>query len=463
MSAGKFCDTNRYPIPVTEQTMISRRTFLSLTAAALLPRQSQPGMIVRSARPEDLEMPLTGFNNLITPVEQFFVRSHMSVPRINRSDWRLKVEGHVSSPLTLTLEDLQTMQSFEVISVLECAGNGRAFFEPPVAGLQWRHGAVGNARWRGVRLADVLKRAGVKDGAVEVLFDGADTPIGAMADFQRSVPMPKALDQNTLLAYAMNNGPLTAPHGFPLRAVIPGWAGDHWTKWVTNVRVLNEPFTGYWMKSAYLYPKQPAAPGSVVAADAMTPVTSLRVKSVIASPDDGSSVEPGKPLIVRGVAWSGDKGAVTAVDVSVDRGRSWRAARLIGAATSFGFRIWEFPWTPSHDGYQTVLARARDASGDVQPMAPEWNPSGYLWNGIARAEYNTLPKESNTAALPPLPPQPPPVFNQSCLICHGDDVIRQQRLTRAQWDREITKMTNWGARVEAADRDALLDFLSRIR
>lgn len=434
-----------------------------MAAAALLPRQSQTGMIVRSARPEDLEMPLAGFLNFITPVEQFFVRSHASVPRVSASDWRLKIEGHVSTALTVTLDDLRNMPAVEVTGVLECAGNGRAFFDPPVAGLQWRHGAAGNARWRGVRLADVLKRCGVKDGALEVLFDGADVPIGAMADFQRSIPLRKALDPNTLLAYAMNDAPLTAAHGFPLRAVIPGWAGDHWTKWVTGVRVLNEPFTGYWMKSAYLFPNKPAAPGSVVAADAMTPVTSLRVKSVIASPEDGARVEAGKPLVVRGAAWSGDKGAVNAVDVSLDRGQTWRSARLTGPSTTHGWRLWEFPWTPSHDGYQTVFARARDASGEVQPMASEWNPSGYLWNAIARVELNTLPKDGNSAALPPLPPQPPPVFNQSCLICHGDDVIRQQRLTRAQWDREITRMTNWGARVDAEDRDALLDFLSKIR
>src|SRR5262249_18869577 len=165
--------------------MLSRRKFLTLAAAAALSPQNPSEMIVRSARPEDLEMPPDGFSNFITPSERFFVRSHTNVPKVDIAQWRLKVEGHVSTPLTLTMDDILRMPSTELVAVLECAGNGRAFFDPPVAGLQWADGAVGNGRWRGVRLADLLQRAGVKSGAVEVLFDGADVPLGTMADFQR--------------------------------------------------------------------------------------------------------------------------------------------------------------------------------------------------------------------------------------------------------------------------------------
>jgi DMSO/TMAO reductase YedYZ molybdopterin-dependent catalytic subunit len=202
-------------------------------------------------------MPDAGFGDFITPIERFFVRSHTAVPKVDLADWRLKIEGHVSNPLTLTMEDLRKMPSVELLGVLECAGNGRAFYDPPVAGLQWRNGAAGNGRWRGVRLTDVLRRAGVKTGAVDVLFDGADVPMGTMADFQRSIPLKKALDPQTLLAYAMNGETLPVKHGFPLRVVVPGWAGDCWTKWLTSVRVLDQEATGFWMKNAYLYPKVP--------------------------------------------------------------------------------------------------------------------------------------------------------------------------------------------------------------
>ena len=439
--------------------MIPRRKFLWLAAAALASPQASPEMIVRSIRPEDLEMPLAGFGDFITPIRRFFVRSHVTVPTVNLSEWRLKVEGHVSTPQSLTMDDIRRMPSTELIGVLECAGNGRAFYDPPVAGLQWRHGAVGNGRWRGVRLADVLKRSSVKAGAVDVLFDGADVPIGTMADFQRSIPLKKALHPDTLLAYDMNGEALPVRHGFPLRAVVPGWAGDSWTKWVTSVRVLSEEANGFWMKNAYLYPRKAAAPGSIVPSDAMSPVTSLRVKSVIVFPENGARVEAGRQVIVRGAAWSGEKGPVTAVDVSIDRGRTWRTARFVSNATPYGWRLWEYPWTPADDGHHTLLARARDASGDVQPLLPEWNPSGYLWNAIARADLNVPPV--NPASLPSV--SHPASFREACLTCHQDDVIRQQRLTRAQWERELNKMIGWGAKVQPEDRETLLDYLAQLQ
>ena len=439
--------------------MLTRRAFLSFAAAALLSQSKSGEMIVRSLRPEDLEMPDAGFGDFITPIGRLFVRSHAAVPKVELADWRLKVEGHVSSPLTLTMEDLRKMPSVELLGVLECAGNGRAFYDPPVAGLQWTNGAVGNGRWRGVRLTDVLRRAAVKSGAVDVLFDGADVPMGTMADFQRSIPLRKAQEPYTLLAYALNGETLPVKHGFPLRVVVPGWAGDCWTKWLTSVRVLDQEATGFWMKNAYLYPKVPAAPGAVVSPEAMSPVTSLRVKSVIAFPENATQVESGKRIVVRGAAWSGDDGPVTGVDVSVDRGRTWKPARLTGDASPFGWRLWEYPWTPSHDGAQTLLARARDAGGDVQPLVPEWNPSGYLWNAVARVDVNV---PAGVATSPAEAVAPPAFFRETCVICHEDDVIRQQRLTRAQWDRELNKMIGWGARVRAEDRETLLDYLTRI-
>jgi sulfite oxidase len=448
--------------------MLSRRVFLSMAAGLAGSRLSlqelnRLQMIVRSTRPEDLEMPPEGFADFITPIEHFFVRSHVNIPKVDLASWRLKIDGHVSNALELSMADLQRMPSVEVIGVLECAGNGRSFYDPPVAGLQWRNGAVGNGRWRGVRLADVLQRAGVRPGAVEILFDGADVPIGTMQDFQRSIPLAKALHAETILAYTMNGETLPVKHGFPLRAVVPGWAANTWMKWITGVRVLNEVSSGFWMRSAYRHPGKAVTPGIVLPADAMVPVTRLRVKSVIAFPTKGTSVEIGKPCVVRGAAWTGDAGGrVTAIDVSVDQGRTWKPSRLTGQATAFGWRLWEFSWTPREEGRYTVLARARDSSGEIQPLVQEWNPSGYLWNVVARQELDVGFPPPPAVATESAALQPLPAFRERCLVCHDDDVIRQQRLTRAQWEREIDKMINWGARVSAEERPSLLDYLLRI-
>src|SRR6266851_3048878 len=321
---------------------LARRNFFLVAVGALLRAEDRlkRDMLVRSTRPEDLEMTLPGFSDYITPIEHFFVRTHVYVPTVNASEWRLKVEGKAATPLTLAMEELKKLPPVELVSVVECAGNGRGFYEPPVPGLQWANGSVGNGRWRGVRLADVLKRAAIKESAKEVLFDGADVPLGTMPDFQRSIPVKKALDPNTLLAYEMNGETLPVKHGFPLRVVAPGWAGDSWAKWVTSIRVLDKEADGFWMKGAYRHPGKPVAPGTAVAPEQMQPVTSLRVKSVIASPLDGATVPPGRAAAIRGVAWSGEGGAVTAVDVSVDGGRSWQPARLASDRSRFGWRQW---------------------------------------------------------------------------------------------------------------------------
>ena len=444
---------------------IPRRGFFLLFAGALLRADDPPkrDMLVRSARPEDLEMPPSGFSDYITPIEHFFVRTHVYVPTVNVSEWRLKVEGEVATPLTLTMDDLKKLPSVELVSVLECAGNGRGFYEPPVPGLQWRNGAVGNGRWRGARLADVLKRAGVKDSARDILFDGADVPLRAMPDFQRSIPIKKAFDGHTLLAYEMNGETLPVKHGCPLRVVAPGWAGDSWVKWLTSVRVLDKEHDGFWMKSAYRHPGKPVAPGTAVPPEQMQPVTSLSVKSVIVAPLDGAHLATNTPLTIRGVAWGGDASPVTAVDVSVDGGRNWKPAALRkNQRTQFGWRQWELNWTPARESYYTILARARDAVGNTQPLDQEWNPSGYAWNVVPRAGVDVVAEVSRTRA----PARPsgsniaqPATFKNACLACHDDDVIGQQRLTRAQWEREIQKMIDWGARMRDEDREGFLDYL----
>jgi DMSO/TMAO reductase YedYZ molybdopterin-dependent catalytic subunit len=447
---------------------LTRRHFFLLSAAALLQPGTSTGkrdMIVRSARPLDLEMPIAGFSDYITPLDRFFVRSHVYTPRVEIAQWRLTVDGEVATALSLTLDDLRRMPSVELVSVLECAGNGRGFYEPSMPGLQWGHGAVGNGRWRGVRLADVLKRAGPTSSPKEVLFNGADTPLGTMPDFQRSIPFAKALHPATLLAYEMNGETLPMEHGFPLRLVVPGWAGDSWIKWVTSITVLNREHDGFWMARAYRHPGRTVQPGTAVPPEQMHPVTSLRVKSVIIEPRHDQAVTQftrvGEPLTLRGAAWSGDAGPVTRVDVSVDGGRRWTAAALPrDQRTDFGWRLWSYRWTPRREGEYTVLVRARDAAGNTQPLEQEWNPSGYLWNVAPRVTVRVGLGGEDARRDDLVQAPPPPAFKSSCLACHDEDVISQQRLTRAQWDTEINKMVGWGAKVSDQDRSALLDYFA---
>ncbi len=418
-------------------------------------------MIVRSARPLDLEMPLDGFSTWITPVERFFVRSHMYMPKVDRSTWRLKIEGEVENPLTLSLDDLKKFPRAEVVSVLECAGNGRSFYEPGIIGMQWTHGAVGNGRWAGVRLGDLLKKAGMKASAKEVLFNGADVPIGTMPDFVRTAPVRKALDPDTLLAYEMNGEPLPEAHGFPLRAVVPGWAGDSWVKWLTNIEVRDKEFDGFFMKTAYRYPVRPVAPGAAVDPANLAPLEAIRPKSVIASPEAGAGVGQGVPVTIQGAAWAGSA-PVARVEVSADSGRTWQAARLGSERAKYAWRLFEHTWTPPGPGSYVLMSRTTDARGGTQPFAQDWNPSGYQWNVVHQVRVEV----GNVALAPPAPPNPPrPEYPEkvrtACIGCHESDIIEGQRLTRGQWDREVTKMTGWGAKVAPADRDELLDFLSR--
>jgi len=442
--------------------MKTRRSFLALAAGGLLlgEDRAKRDMIVRSTRPEDLEMPLSGFSDYITPIEHFFVRTHVYVPTVNLADWRLKVDGEVGKPLTLTIDDLKKMPSTELVAVVECAGNGRSLYEPPVAGAQWTYGSVGNARWRGIRLADLLKQAGIKPSAVEVLFDGADEPIGKMQDFRRSITAKKALNPNTLLAYEMNGETLPVKHGFPLRVIAPGWASDSWVKWLTSITVLDKEFDGFWMKNAYRRPDHPVAPGTALTPEQMVPVTSLKVKSVIASPVDRAVLPPGKPVTIRGVAWSGDAGPVASVDLSVDGGRSWRPAQLGREKSQFGWRQWEFAWTPNREEYYNIMARAKDTAGNSQPLVEEWNPSGYGYNVVQSVGVSVTSNPPAPVAAPaPSKTEPPTGFRGTCLACHDEDMIRQERLTRNQWDRELTKMTGFGAQIKPDDRESFLNYL----
>jgi sulfite oxidase len=334
-------------------------------------------MIVRSLKYLDLEMPVHLIDSFLTPVELFYVRNHLAQPSVNLEAWSLAVTGEVEQPLELTLADMGKFEQASVTNTLECAGNGRALHRPRVAGIQWTRGAVGNARFGGARLADILRRARVKPTGKHVVFDGLDEPPGKVPDFIRSIPIEKAMHPDTLIATQMNGAPLKIEHGFPARGVVPGWLGAASVKWLIEIRVQEKEFDGNFMKPGYRMPARPVEPGGEVKPDEMNVITALPVKSIIARPSDGAHLRAG-PLRVHGVAWAGEADVVK-VDVSTDAGQTWQAAALGREQARYAWRLWEYEWKAAA-GAHTVLSRATDSEGRTQPMRAEWNPSGYLWN-----------------------------------------------------------------------------------
>jgi len=339
-------------------------------------------MILRNDRPEDLETPPRYLDSYLTPVDAFFVRQHLPRPApIDPAAYKLTVNGMVSKPVQLTLDDLRKLPQFTVTATLECTGNGRAFYSPKVPGIQWGRGAVGNAEWRGPKLGDVLKLAGADRAAAQLEIDGADTGLAATPDFVRSMPLAKALDPATLLALSMNR---ESPdiHGFPVRLVVPGWDGTSWVKWVTRLSPAAQMSSGFFMNPAYRYPKYALAPGTAAKPAELEVIEGMPVKSAITAPEDQGKFALGT-VSVRGFAWAGEN-AIERVEVSTDGGSRWRDAQLPSPKLPFAWRLWRFDWRPAAPGYYTILSRATDSAGRVQPFVPAWNPSVYLWNGIDR-------------------------------------------------------------------------------
>jgi DMSO/TMAO reductase YedYZ molybdopterin-dependent catalytic subunit len=340
---------------------------------------ADPALIVRNTRPLDLETPVEVFDKYLTPNRLFFVRSHFGAPAIGLSAWQLEVSGSVTKPLSLSLQDLNEFEQVTIAAVLQCSGNGRAFFKPVIPGIGWERGAVGNAEWSGIRLKDLLARAGIGKDAAHVHLQGADGPPSPKTPaFLRSIPIGRALDPNTLLATRMNGEPLPRQHGGPIRLVVPGWSGNHWVKWLRWITVASNEAPGFYMQTGYRMPKVPVPPGVNPKPSDLEPVTYLNVKSLIAWPARSRDIQSGA-VEVLGVAWTG-LGLVTKVEIAVDNG-AWQSAALVGPEREGSWRQWRFAWT-SQRGRHTIRARATDSSGAKQPPATPWNKSGYLWNGI---------------------------------------------------------------------------------
>ena len=340
------------------------------------------GLIVRSLRPLDLETPVSGLGEFLTPNDRFFVRSHFGAP-VEGLPWTVRVGGLVGERLGLGVEDLGRFERVTLPAVLQCSGNGRAKYRPVVPGVVWDRGAVGHAEWSGVRLADVLKAAKPDGAAAHVHFLGADGPPAPKTPaFLRSLPIARALDPSTILATSMNGEPLPHLHGGPVRLVVPTWTGNHWMKWVREITVSRDEAPGFYQQTGYKMPKTPTPPGTAPAPSDLIPVTTLNVKSLITSPADGSKARRGS-VEVRGVAWTGD-GHVTGVEVSTDRDRAWRAAALLDDPRPGSWRRWRLTLDGLAEGPNVLMARATDSNGQSQPEATPWNRSGYLWNGIDR-------------------------------------------------------------------------------
>jgi DMSO/TMAO reductase YedYZ molybdopterin-dependent catalytic subunit len=348
----------------------ARRGLAGQEGADGVPSGTSGVLIPRQRNPENLEYPFASLDSFLTPNEQFFVRTHFEVPEIARGDWRLAVTGEVERPLELREEELRAMPSRTVTAVIECNGNGRDFLDPPQVGIRWELGGVSNAEWTGVPLAAVLERAGVKRGAVEVVLEGADQgqyrePVArtpGVIRYSRSLSLQKAMSPEVLLAYAMNGRELTSRHGFPLRAVVPGWYGMASVKWLRRIEVTSRPFLGYFQTFAYSIWEDR---GGLLS---LAPVTELRVKAQIARPASFEVVPRGSTYLVRGAAWTGAE-AVAKVEFSDDGGESWSLATLEGPTVPFAWRLWRFVWrTPDRPGRKVVMARATDSAGQVQPM-----------------------------------------------------------------------------------------------
>lgn len=347
-------------------------------------------LLKRSYRPPNYETPVAYFDDVITPNDRFFVRWHlMQIPEIDATEWRLTVGGDAAGrEYVLTLEDLRRdFEPMEVVAVCQCSGNRRGLSDPHVPGVEWGYGAMGNARWKGARLKDILARAGLNKEAIEIAFDGADRPpLDVTPDFQKSIPVWKALDDNTLVAYEMNGAPLPHLNGFPARVIVPGWTATYWMKKVISIRALAQPLQNFWMNTAYRIPKGkfPVIDRfTSQESDTSTPITEMVVNSLITNVTDGQRFGAGRPVVVNGLAWDGGYG-IRRVDVSVDDGRTWEGAQLGSDLGRFSFRPWQYTFKPRGKGNLSVMARASNSQGASQTYDLIFNGPGYHNNVIQK-------------------------------------------------------------------------------
>lgn len=363
---------------------------------------SLPGkkpLIKRTYRAPNYETPVEYFNQMFTPNDSFYVRWHLSgIPdKLSASDWRLKIGGDsVNTPIELMLDNLKNdFEHVEIVALNQCSGNRRGFFQPHVAGVEWGYGAMGNARWTGVRLKDVLSKAGIRKDALEVTLNGAEGPvIPQTPDFIKSLPLWKALDENTILAWEMNGEPLPHLNGFPVRLVVPGWTGTYWIKMITEINVINKPWDGFWMRTAYRIPIGKFAEidrfvSQERLTDTMTPITEIVVNSLMTNIRNGQRFHLGQPIEIKGIAWDGGRG-IRLVEISTDGGYTWRNAALGKDYGNYSWRQFSYGFHPAKKGRYDILARATNRAGSTQTFELIWNPAGYHHNVVQKVSVDVV-------------------------------------------------------------------------
>lgn len=358
--------------------------------------QKRP-LVRLTTRPPQLETPFSVFNEgVITPNDAFFVRYHLagSPPSdevLSPEAFRLEIKGTVNTPLRLSVEELKRFETVELVAVNQCSGNSRGFSEPRVTGGQYGHGAMGNARWKGVRLKDILEKAGVAAGARQVVFDGLDRPLLPQTpDYLKALEIDHALDGDCLLAYEMNGEELPWLNGYPLRLVVPGYYGTYWVKHLHQIEVVHDLFKGYWMDPAYRIPANECAcvePGAKP--KSTIPIARLNVRSFITSLVNGAQVKARQDLAVKGIAFDGGYG-IRQVLFSSDGGKSWRSTDLGQDLGKYSFREWSISFTPPESGDYSLKVKATNVIGQSQPLEPLWNPAGYMRNVIETVQITAV-------------------------------------------------------------------------
>lgn len=352
----------------------------------LVTADGKGGMIFLTDRPANLETPLKYFLYDYTPNSVFFVRWHLAeLPEAIVIDtFRLRVNGNVNKEIAFSLEELKTQ--FEPVSVSAlccCAGNARSFCDPKVPGAQWKNGAMGNAKWTGVKLKDILEKAGVKKNSVCVSFAGMDSPsLPQTPDFVKSLDIDRAMDGEIIVAYEMNGEPLPLLNGFPLKLVVPGWYATYWIGMLNEIRVYDEPYKGFWMEKAYLVPKEVVngneSPDSL--AKDLVPISKIDVRSIFVTPEPDSILISGNKYEMQGVAFDGGDG-IAKVEISADGGKTWSETKLDAELGKYSWRRWRYSWTAGAKGEYTFMVKATNVKGETQP-AQHWNRSGYMRNEI---------------------------------------------------------------------------------
>jgi sulfite oxidase len=337
------------------------------------------------------ETPAHLLDDEVTPTDRLFIRNNGLTPRFagDPDVWRLRIDGEVDRPIDITLGELK--RRYEAVTlrlVLECGGNGRAFFTPKTKGNAWTVGGVNCAAWTGVRLADLLRDASLKPSAIYTGHYGADPTLDGRTDkpsLSRGMRIAKALEAHTLVAFAVNGRGVPAVHGGPLRLIVPGWAGSLSAKWLTRIWIRDREHDGPGMGGlSYRLPRTPIAPGGEADPADTVILESMPVRSILTLPREGAALAPGtRRLEVRGHAWAGDH-EVTGVAVSIDRGTHWQSAVVRPPANRFAWQRFVATIDLARAGHHEVWCRATDSAGNSQPIPANWNPQGHAANAVHR-------------------------------------------------------------------------------